>query len=102
MILADNEGNPLCLIVDNDGSKGNVLGHLEQMSIGNLLKIVSPSFKGCFNGMPILTCELLLPLSSKPTFQKNIITTGMTSEDHVIARIITKDFVVKQIGIAEH
>ena len=102
MILADNEGNPLCLIVDNDGSKGNVLGHFDRMTIGNVLQIVSPSFKGYFNEMPILTCELLLPLFTNPTFQNNIIMTGMGSEHYVMARIITRDFLVKQVGIAEH
>ena len=102
LVLADNEGNPLCLIVENDSSKGNVLGHFDHMSIGNLLKIVSPSFKGYFNQMPILACELLLPLSSKPTFQKNIIMAGMVGEDYVMARIVTKNYVVKQVGITDH
>ena len=102
LVLADNEGNPLCLIVENDSSKGNVLGHFESMSIGNQLKIVSPSFKGYFNQMPILACELLLPLSSKPAFQKNIVMSGMLGEDYVMARIITKNYVVKQVGIADH
>ena len=101
-MLADNEGNPLCLIVENDSSKGNVLGHFESMSIGNQLKIVSPSFKGYFSQMPVLGCELLLPMSTKPTFQKNIFMTGMLGEDYVMARIITKNYVVKQVGIADH
>ena len=101
LVLADNEGNPLCLIVENDSSKGNVLGHFESMSIGNQLKIVSPSFKGYFSQMPVLGCELLLPLSTKPTFQKNIVMTGMLGEDYVMARIITKKYVVKQVGIAD-
>ena len=91
LVLADDKGNPLCLIVENDSSKGNVLGHFESMSIGNQLKIVSPSFKGYFNQMPITSCELLLPLSEKPTFQINLIMTGMVGEDHVMARIITND-----------
>ena len=70
LVLADDKANPLYLIVKNDSNKANVLGHFEQMQMGNQLKIVSPLFKGYFNNMPILSCELLLPLRTKPNFQK--------------------------------
>lgn len=102
LVLGDDQGNPLCLIVENDSSKANVLGHFDKTQLGNELKIVSPYFKGYRNNMPVLTCELLLPLSCKPTFQKTITIAGLVDEDCVITRITTRGFVAKQVGIAEH
>ena len=100
MVLGDKNGNSLCLVVENDSAKSHVLNMFDKMVIGNLVKIVVPKFKGYFNQMPVLTCDLLLPLRSKPNFRKQLITKGLLGEDCNIARIITSDFVVKQIGIA--
>ena len=66
MFLGDITLRSMCLIIEDNTSKSLILTFGNNIKIGHVHKLVNPTFEGYFNEMPLIKCDVIVPVLNNP------------------------------------
>lgn len=103
MFLGDTTLRPICLILDDNISKSLVLTFSNNIKIGHVHRIVNPTFEGYFNEMPLLKCDVIVPVVTNPSMysMKDINISNFQDSRYILSRFRTNQFKIKKILVCD-